>query len=111
MAAVKAANLGLAFVLELCGLAAVAKWGYQAGEGWQRIALAIAAPLGMAVIWGVFISPNAVITLPATLKFFLGAAILLLTAAALASAGQPVPAAIFATVIVLNNGLIAVWQQ
>jgi hypothetical protein len=67
MDAIKAANLGLAFLLELGGLAALGYWGYQTGTGPLRWVLAIGAPLLLAVIWGVFLSPQATVRLPETL--------------------------------------------
>jgi Protein of unknown function (DUF2568) len=55
---VRAANDGVRFLLELCLLAAVGVWGWSVGgaAGWV---LAVAAPLGVAVVWGLFVSPKA----------------------------------------------------
>jgi hypothetical protein len=53
------ANLGIRFVVELCMLAALAYWGSQTGEGGVSFALAIAAPLAAAWVWGTFVSPKA----------------------------------------------------
>ena len=64
MNALKMANLALAFLLELCALAAFAWWGYQTGQGTlAKIALAVGAPLVVAVFWGLFVAPRAVFTL------------------------------------------------
>jgi hypothetical protein len=105
MDAIKAANLGLAFLLELGGLAALGYWGYQTGTGPLRWVLAIGAPLLLAVIWGVFLSPQATVRLPETLTTPLRPLLLLLTAAALASAGQPILAGIFGVAIVISGVL------
>ncbi len=62
---IQSANLALRFLLELCLLAALANWGFQAGSGWlAKIGLGLGAPLLAAVIWGIFISPKADVPLP-----------------------------------------------
>jgi len=51
----KAANLLLRFLLELCALAAVSYAGYHAVEAeGARLALSIAAPILFATLWGLF---------------------------------------------------------
>src|SRR5689334_23481657 len=56
-----AANLGLRFLLELCMLAALGYWGFQAGDGpVLKIVLGLGAPLLAAVVWGLFIAPRAI---------------------------------------------------
>src|SRR3954451_1053385 len=50
----------IAFLLELCALAAVAYWGYVEAGVW----LAVAIPVAFAVFWGVFASPRAAGALP-----------------------------------------------
>ena len=48
-----AANEGLAFLLELVMLAALAWWGATIGAGVAaRVALGVGAPLAAAVLWG-----------------------------------------------------------
>ena len=48
---VKDANLGLRFLLELVALAALGYWGYRAGDtGLARVALAIGAPMALAIL-------------------------------------------------------------
>ncbi|WP_168123834.1 YrdB family protein [Paenibacillus sp. HB172176] len=60
MKAAEGLILALFFLLELCALAAFGYWGYHihAGEI-LKIALAVAAPLIVAVLWGMFLSPKA----------------------------------------------------
>ncbi len=55
----KTANLGLRFLLELGALAAVAYWGFTTNDGVLRWALGIAAPVAVAVVWWLFVSPKA----------------------------------------------------
>lgn len=51
MAVIKLLNLALRFVLELCALAALAYWGYQAGKGpISKIGLGASIPLLAALI-------------------------------------------------------------
>ena len=58
-------NEGLAFLVELLALAALAWWGAQAGSGlFVHLLLGIGTPLVAAVIWGVFASPKATVKLP-----------------------------------------------
>lgn len=48
-------NLGLAFAMELAGLAAFAWWGWNASSGTVlRLALAVGLPVIGAVLWGLF---------------------------------------------------------
>ena len=47
-------NLAVRFVLELSTLAALGVWGWQRGDGWSAIALAVGLPVLAAVMWGTF---------------------------------------------------------
>lgn len=58
-------NLALAFLLELCALAALGYWGFRAGGGpVTRLVLGIGAPLAAAVLWGLFAAPRAPVSVP-----------------------------------------------
>jgi hypothetical protein len=58
-------NEGLAFLIELLALAALAWWGAEVGSGlFVHLLLGIGTPLVAAVIWGVFASPKATVKLP-----------------------------------------------
>jgi len=62
MVFLKSANLALAFLLELCMLAALGYWGFITGESSvSRISLGLGAPLLAAIIWGTFLSPKAAV--------------------------------------------------
>jgi hypothetical protein len=112
MNALKLANLALAFVLELCALAAFAWWGYQVGQGsLAKIALAIAAPLLVAVFWGLFVAPRAVFTLSTFWRSTLAMIIFAAATIALYATGQTALAWIFLIVAVLNRILLVVWKQ
>jgi len=63
--ALRWANEGLAFLLELASLGALCYWGFTTGRGWPiKIGLGIGAPLFAVVIWGLFAAPDATITMP-----------------------------------------------
>lgn len=47
-------NLAVRFVLELSALAALGVWGWQQGDGWSAVALAVGLPVLAAVMWGTF---------------------------------------------------------
>ena len=110
--ALKAANVGLRFLLELGILGAFGYWGYRvAGRTLLRLALAIGAPLIAAAIWITFGAPGAALQLKDPLH--LGLEIVLFGGAALAfmAAGPRVPGLIFAALFVINRSLMYVWNQ
>ena len=90
----RAANLALAFVVELAGLAVLGWWGYDAGG----IALAIVFPLVAAAAWGAFMAPKARRHVPVV-----GLAALAAVVAGLVEVGHPVLAAGFAVVALANR--------
>ena len=52
-------NLAIAFLLELCALAALGYWGvWVGGSLLTKTALGIGAPLLAAILWGVFAAPR-----------------------------------------------------
>lgn len=105
----KSLNLALAFILELCMLAAFAYYGFTAASPLPlQIALAVGLPLVVAVIWGFWLAPKASRRLSepwlliAKLVFF-GLATL-----ALYVAGQPLLAAIMSVLFLVNTLLLYV---
>ena len=108
----KSVNLGLAFVLELCVVAALAYWGFQVGDGvLVKLILGIGAPLVAIVLWGRFMAPRSTTRLTGgaylAMKFIVfGAGVV-----ALASIGQVTLAIILAVVSIINQILVMVWKQ
>ncbi len=51
-------NLAVRFLLELAALLSMGVWGWRAGAGWLRFALAALIPIAAAVLWGVFAVPD-----------------------------------------------------
>lgn len=114
MNSLKSANLALAFVLELCVLAALAYWGYTtaATNGTVlQIGLCILLPvigIGVWAIWGA----------PQSKRRLTGAGLLVLRvvffgigALALVLAGQTVLGVVLGLISALNIGLIYAWRQ
>jgi Protein of unknown function (DUF2568) len=109
LTAIKYGNLAVAFLLELCALAALGYWGFHTGSGsgtGAKVALGIGAPLLAAIVWGMFVAPKATVKLPAPAQLALKVAIFGLAAAGLALAGQPGWAWAFGLVVVANLALV-----
>lgn len=107
MSTLKMGNLALAFLLELAMLAALCYWGFQAGDGWlAKVALGVGVPLGVAVLWGLFMAPRAAIRVARPIYWLLFVVFFGGAALALAFAGQPALAIVFAVVVVLNRALV-----
>ena len=108
----KALNLGLAFLLELALLAALAYWGWSLDAATAaRWLVAVAAPVGLAVIWSLIAAPTAKRRLsPAPLLAFkLG--VFTVGAVLLFSSGQHAPAIALEAIAVANLALAIVWNQ
>jgi hypothetical protein len=112
LTSIKNANLALAFLLELCVLAALVFWGFSTGSGTlAKIALGIGVPVLAIIIWALFGAPrgpwhlNGIWYLLLKIVFFGSAAV------ALYAAGQHVLGVVFALVFVMNTTLLYVWGQ
>lgn len=111
LTALKWANLGLAFALELCMLAAFAYWGVRTGNGaLAKVALGVGAPLVAIIVWGLFMAPRAAFPLAMPIHTALFLVIFGAAAFALARAGQPALALVFAVVSVLNYVAASIWR-
>jgi hypothetical protein len=112
MIVLKYANLALAFLLELCALAALGYWGFVTGGGLPaKIGLGVGVPLLAAVLWGVFESPRASLPLPEPWHLLFALAFFGCAAAALYAAQHARVALVFALVVILNQVLAYVWRQ
>jgi Protein of unknown function (DUF2568) len=103
---VKAANLALRFLLELCLLAALAYVGLQV-----NVVLAVVFPVVAAVVWGMFVSPKA--RYPLSLAWWIAVQVVLFGAAVvgLIAAGSLVLGIVFGVACVVNLALVLIWHQ
>jgi hypothetical protein len=112
LALAKSTNLGVRFLLELCALGALGYWGFQTQSGLLlKIVVGIGAPLVAAVVWAIFVSPNASIPVSTPVWLLLQLVIFGAAVAGLAIAGRQTLAWLFALVVLINGALMYVWQQ
>ena len=106
MKIVEGVNLAVRFlVIELGALAITAYWGYKTGDGLLRWVLAIAAPLVVAVTWGLFVAEKARVDLPEAARVAVELAVLGAAAAALAAAGHETLAIGYAVLVILSGAV------
>lgn len=107
----RALNLTLRFLLELCALVALGFWGATAVSGPWRYALAAFAPLLFAALWGLFASPKAPFKRGLTGQLLIEAVLFGGVVLALFGAGRPGLAVIFGVLVVANRSLITAMGQ
>ena len=109
---IKGANLLLRFLLELFALGALGYWGFKTGDGMlAKVGIGIGAPLVAAVVWAVFVSPQASVQLPAILVLLLQVLVFGAAAAGLVVTGHRALALVFGVIVVVNAILMYVWGQ
>ncbi|HEX2152581.1 MAG TPA: YrdB family protein [Acidimicrobiia bacterium] len=106
------ANLAIRFLLEVVGLVSLAYWGYHTPSGTPaKLGLAVAAPVLLMVAWAFVVAPKADNPLPQNFRMLVGSGLLLLSAWALAAAGQTRLAGIVAAAIVVNTILLLLFGE
>ena len=86
-------------------------WGAQAGGSVVGdVALGIGASLAAAVVWGLYAAPRAARRLPRARRVALESCVFAVAAFALAAAGAPLLAALFAAVVALDTVLTLRWE-
>ena len=109
---VKWGNLALAFLMELWLLFALGFWGFHTGTGIvAQIALGVGAPLLTAVVWGIFMAPRAAVKVSRPVHLALYVAIFGVGALALAVAGQPAQALIFAILAAVTKVVALAFER
>ena len=112
MQVLKNINLALAFVLELCMLAALGYWGFTLDQGLAvRVGAGLGAPILAAVVWGIWMAPRASRRLQEPLHLIAELIIFGLAITALFAARQSQLALIFALVYIINVVLRYAWRQ
>ncbi|WP_235037205.1 YrdB family protein [Actinomadura sp. K4S16] len=101
-----ALNEGLAFLLELVAIAALAWWGFTAtGNVLVNIVLGLAAPAAAIILWGMFAAPRARFKIALPLVLLVKAVVFGAGALALYGVGHPTAGIAFAVVAFLNTAL------
>jgi hypothetical protein len=109
---VKYANLALAFLLELAGLAAFGYWGFVVPDGLVlKLVAGLGLPILAAVVWGLFAARKASIRLPAPEKRAVQIGWFGVAAVALAFAGHVWLAVALFLLHVLTQVLAYRWHQ
>jgi hypothetical protein len=109
---IKYVNLALRFLLELCALLALGYWGFHTGKSLiLKVVLGIGTPLMVAVVWGIFGSPDAPVKLSASLHLLLELVIFGLPVIALYAAGKHGLSFVFGLAVVVNRLLMYIWKQ
>lgn len=101
----KNANLAARFLLELGALGATAYWGFSTASGLTQWVLGLGAPAAVIVVWWLFVSPKARIEVPRPARFAIELLVWAAAAIALAAAGQPVLALVFAVVALVSGAI------
>jgi Protein of unknown function (DUF2568) len=99
-------NLALRFALELAALAAFGAWGLHAAGGPARFAVAAAAVLAAAGVWGRWMAPTSTHRLADPARLLAEAAFFTAAGAALALTGRGALGAALAVAAVANAGML-----
>jgi Protein of unknown function (DUF2568) len=112
MSALKNANLGLAFLLELVAIAAFAYWGFNISDSAVlKIVLGLGTPILAIVLWGVFAAPRSERRLQGSAYLVFEVVFFVLAILALIMVGSVTLGILFAVVFVINTVLLLVWHQ
>lgn len=107
----KAANLALAFLLELVAVGAFAYWGFVSAASPLNIVLAVGLAVVSIMLWGIFAAPKSTRRLKGNALLAFKLVFFALAALALILAGSEMLGIVFAVLVVLNLILVYAWQQ
>ncbi|KMK77723.1 DUF2568 domain-containing protein [Alkalihalobacillus pseudalcaliphilus] len=103
--------LSIRFLLELALLVAVGVGAYHVGgSSFIKYGFAILAPLLVACVWWIFISPKALIIIPFGAKLLIELLLFILGASLLYIAGYQNYAILLITLALLNRGMMYMWK-
>jgi hypothetical protein len=112
MTVLESANSGFRFALELCGLAALGYWGFQASDSLpMQVLLGLGAPLGFAFNWGAFIGPRAPNRLDDPARLSLEVTLFGFAAIGLLAADEGLLAVALVIAVAVNLGLMVFLGQ
>ena len=106
----KDANLALRFLIEVAALAIFAYWGWKAGNGAVRWAIAVGAVAAAVVVWALFVSEDPTISIPRSLQFVIELGVWAAAGAALYAAGHARLAMAFLGIAIASGVLNYVWE-
>lgn len=103
--------LTVRFLLELALFTGIAMLSWRIVPAGWRWPAAIVAVVVAASVWGLFLSPKATISLPASGRLAIEAALVLGTGAGLLAVGMGTPAAIGVAIWVIDRAVLAFLHQ
>jgi hypothetical protein len=108
----RAANLGVRFLLELCLLAALGVVGWRVGGSLVlQVLLAVLLPAVAASLWGLWVAPRAMSRLADPARFAVEASLFAVASLGLALVGHPGLGALLAAAYAVNVALGFAWHQ
>jgi hypothetical protein len=108
----KVVNAALAFFLELAMLAVFSYWGFHGEKNiLAKWFLGIGTPLVVAILWGVFLSPNAEYRLDITAGTVLSLVLFSIAVMALYQTNHPALAIALASIVIVNQIFLFLWKQ
>ncbi|WP_323742842.1 MULTISPECIES: YrdB family protein [unclassified Rathayibacter] len=96
----------LRFLLELFAFVTFALWGFSAWDLPLNLVFGVGAPLLAALIWGLFVSPRAVLALDVYGRSLIELLVMGAAAVAWLDLGQPIVAIVFGVLAVVS-GVVA----
>jgi hypothetical protein len=111
MQMLRAANLGVKFLLELAAFTAFAYWGASIGEAAFAVVVSITAPAAAIVLWGIYAAPKSSRRLPRGARVPFELSVFGLAAVALFVAVGPVAGIAFAIAVAVNAALLVTFDQ
>ena len=108
----RATNLLVRFLLELCALGALGYWGARTGHGVAgKVALSAGIVIAAATAWGLFVAPNATFDAGAVVRWGVELTVFASAAGALVATGRPRLAVVLVIVYAANRVLMTAWEQ
>lgn len=109
---IKAINLAIRFLLELSLLFSLGYWGFHVEHGYLvKIGLGVGIPIVVAVIWGMLLSPKALIKVPVIGRVAIEVILFGSAVSCLYDSGFTIQAIILGFVFILNRYYIIKWRQ